>query len=485
MGKQLVDTQPNSKPPVVVSREEMMRQWQMAGENRQLLVHRMGRTPRAWVRTFGCQGNVADSEKIMGMLLDMGCEPAQQEDQADIILYNTCAIRENAQVRLLSMVGELKRLKAANPSVIVGLCGCMMQQKEMVNQIRVSYPFVELIFGTHVLYTLPELINRLLKGERRVVNYFEGEGRENPIAEGLPMRCADGVQASLQIMYGCDNFCSYCIVPYVRGREVSREPQEILQEAKEIIALGYKEILLLGQNVNSYGKGLSQPINFTQLLSQIESLEGDFRIRFMTSHPKDCTRELIDLIAQSKKICHNIHLPVQSGSDRVLRQMNRRYTKEHYLSLIEYARQKMPDVTFTTDIIVGFPGETYEDFQQTMQLCRQVRYQCMFTFIFSPRPGTRAALLDDPVPYKEKTRWLNELIALQHTISEEDNRAIEGTVLRVLVEHPSEHREGWMVGRCENGMLVQFPSAEQRVGTFCQVRIIKGLRSEYEGELAE
>ena len=485
MGKQLVDTQPNSKPPVVVSREEMMRQWQMAGENRQLLVHRMGRTPRAWVRTFGCQGNVADSEKIMGMLLDMGCEPAQQEDQADIILYNTCAIRENAQVRLLSMVGELKRLKAANPSVIVGLCGCMMQQKEMVNQIRVSYPFVELIFGTHVLYTLPELINRLLKGERRVVNNFEGEGRENPIAEGLPMRRADGVQASLQIMYGCDNFCSYCIVPYVRGREVSREPQEILQEAKEIIALGYKEILLLGQNVNSYGKGLSQPINFTQLLSQIESLEGDFRIRFMTSHPKDCTRELIDLIAQSKKICHNIHLPVQSGSDRVLRQMNRRYTKEHYLSLIEYARQKMPDVTFTTDIIVGFPGETYEDFQQTMQLCCQVRYQCMFTFIFSPRPGTRAALLDDPVPYKEKTRWLNELIALQHTISEEDNRAMEGRVLRVLVEHPSEHREGWMTGRCENGMLVQFPSTEQRVGTFCQVRIIKGLRSEYEGELAE
>lgn len=485
MGKQLVETQPNSKPPVVVSREEMMRQWQMAGENRQLLVYRMGHAPRAWVRTFGCQGNVADSEKIMGMLLDMGCEPAQQEDQADIILYNTCAIRENAQVRLLSMVGELKRLKAANPSIIVGLCGCMMQQKEMVNQIRVSYPFVELIFGTHVLYTLPELINRLLKGERRVVNYFEGEGRENPIAEGLPQRRADGVQASLQIMYGCDNFCSYCIVPYVRGREVSREPQEILQEAKEIIALGYKEILLLGQNVNSYGKGLSQPINFTQLLSQIESLEGDFRIRFMTSHPKDCTKELIDLIAQSKKICHNIHLPVQSGSDRVLRQMNRRYTKEHYLSLIEYARQKMPDVTFTTDIIVGFPGETYEDFQQTMQLCCQVRYQCMFTFIFSPRPGTRAALLDDPVPYKEKTRWLNELIALQHTISEEDNRAMEGTVLRVLVEHPSEHREGWMVGRCENGMLVQFPSTEQRAGTFCQVRITKGLRSEYEGELAE
>ena len=284
-------------------------------------------------------------------------------------------------------------------------------------------------------------------------------------------------------MYGCDNFCSYCIVPYVRGREVSREPDEIVREAREILTMGYKEILLLGQNVNSYGKGLSKPVTFTDLLRRIESLEGDFRIRFMTSHPKDCTRELIDLIAQSKKICHSIHLPVQSGSDRVLGQMNRHYTREHYLSLIEYARQKMPDVTFTTDIIVGFPGETYEDFLQTVSLCEQVRYQCMFTFIYSPRPGTRAAKMPDPVPYKEKTRWLNELIAVQHRISEEDNRAAEGKVMRVLAEQPARHRAGWMSGRCENGMVITFPAEGIAPGQFAQVRITRGLRSEYEGEL--
>ena len=469
----------------VVSREEMMRQWEMAGQNRQLLIHRMGHPPRAWVKTFGCQGNVADSEKIMGMLIDMGCEPALDEKQADIILYNTCAIRENAQVRLLSMVGELKRLKQANPNMIIGLCGCMMQQEAVVRQIRNSFPFVELIFGTHVLHRLPQLLNRLLCGEHRVVDCFEGEGRANPIAEHLPIRRTDGVQASLQIMYGCDNFCSYCIVPYVRGREVSREPDQILREAKEILAMGYKEILLLGQNVNSYGKGLAEPINFTELLRRIEALDGDFRIRFMTSHPKDCTRELIDLIAQSKKICHNIHLPVQSGSDRVLGQMNRRYTREHYLSLISYAKEKMPDVTFTTDIIVGFPGETYEDFLQTLSLCQEVRYQCMFTFIYSPRPGTRAASMPDPVPYKEKTKWLNELIAAQHQISEEDNRAREGCTERVLVEKPSEHHEGWMSGRCENGMVVTFPAEKVQPGDFVQVKITRGLRSEYEGELVK
>ena len=441
-----------------------------------------GRTPTAYVETYGCQQNEADSERIRGMLRACGYRMSDTEEGADCIVINTCAIREHAETRVYGNVGALVHTKARHPEQKIFLCGCMMGQPTVVEKIKHSYHHVDGVFNPHQLWRFPELLQSVLTRRKRIFAVDDSAGN---IAEGIPVVRASKLKAWVSIMYGCNNFCSYCIVPYVRGREVSREPQEILQEAKEIIALGYKEILLLGQNVNSYGKGLSQPINFTQLLSQIESLEGDFRIRFMTSHPKDCTRELIDLIAQSKKICHNIHLPVQSGSDRVLRQMNRRYTKEHYLSLIEYARQKMPDVTFTTDIIVGFPGETYEDFQQTMQLCRQVRYQCMFTFIFSPRPGTRAALLDDPVPYKEKTRWLNELIALQHTISEEDNRAMEGRVLRVLVEHPSEHREGWMTGRCENGMLVQFPSTEQRVGTFCQVRITKGLRSEYEGELAE
>ena len=482
MGKQLVDTQPNSKPPVVVSREEMMRQWQMAGENRQLLVHRMGRTPRAWVRTFGCQGNVADSEKIMGMLLDMGCEPAQQEDQADIILYNTCAIRENAQVRLLSMVGELKRLKAANPSIIVGLCGCMMQQKEMVNQIRVSYPFVELIFGTHVLYTLPELINRLLKGERRVVNYFEGEGRENPIAEGLPMRRADGVQASLQIMYGCDNFCSYCIVPYVRGREVSREPQEILQEAKEIIALGYKEILLLGQNVNSYGKGLSQPINFTQLLSQIESLEGDFRIRFMTSHPKDLSDELIEVMGNSKKICKHLHLPIQSGSSRILEKMNRRYTKEQYLTLVDKIRKAVPDISLTTDIIVGFPGETEEDFQETLDVVRKVRYDSAFTFIYSKRTGTPAAAMEDQIPEDVVKDRFDRLLKEVQAIAAQVCSVHEGCVQTALVEAKSEHDDSMVTGRLSNNLLVHFKGSSELIGQLVDVRLSECKGFYYLGE---
>lgn len=479
----MLSQEAQTKPKTTVFREEMMRQWEMTAQNRELLVRRMGRIPRAWVKTFGCQGNVADSEKIMGMLVDMGCIRAEEEAQADIVIYNTCAVRENAEVRLLSMVGELKRRKMANPNMMVGLCGCMMQQKDIVGQIRKSYPFVELIFGTHVLHTLPQLINRLLRGERRVVDCFEGQNRENRIAEGLPIQRERGVQASLQIMYGCDNFCSYCIVPYVRGREVSRTPEEIIREAKEILTMGYKEILLLGQNVNSYGKGLENPITFSQLLKRLDALEGDFRIRFMTSHPKDCTKELIDVIAESKKICHNIHLPVQSGSDRILGQMNRKYTKEHYLSLIEYARKKMPDVTFTTDIIVGFPGETYEDFLQTVELCKKVRYQCMFTFIYSPRPGTRAAMMPDPIPYKVKTEWLNELIQVQHTISEEDNRAAQGKVMRVLAEHPTEGREGWMTGRCENGMTVKFPAQHVQPGMFVNVHIDKGLRSEYEGVL--
>ena len=476
-------TQQDACTKVRVSREEMMHQWGMMEENRRLLANRMGRTPRAWVRTFGCQGNVADSEKLMGMLLDMGCEPADGEEDADIILYNTCAIRENAELRLMSMVGQLKRLKALHPQCMVGLCGCMMQQESAVKKICTSYPFVELVFGTHVMYRLPELMNRLLHGERRVVDCYEGPHRENRIAEELPVSRAPGVMASLPIMYGCDNFCSYCIVPYVRGREVSREPEQVIEEARNIVMQGYREILLLGQNVNSYGKGLEQPVNFAQLLSRIDAIEGDFRIRFMTSHPKDCTKELIDCIAQSKKICHCIHLPVQCGSNRVLEQMNRRYTREHYLELIRYAREKMPDVTFTTDIIVGFPGETYEDFLQTLSLCQEVRYQSMYTFVFSPRPGTRAAQMDDPVPYEEKTRWLGELLAAQHTISEEDNRAMVGSVQRVLVTHPSNRLEGWMCGTCENGMNIHFPAQDVLPGNFVSVRVTCGLRSEYEGEL--
>ena len=473
------DTEIQTKVP----RREIMHQWEIMAQNKVLLERRIGRKPKACVKTFGCQGNVSDSEKIMGMLTAMGCEPTGNQEEADIILCNTCAVRENAQVRLLSMVGELKRLKARHPSVIVGLCGCMMQQEDVVKNIRRVFPFVELIFGTHVMHTLPQMLNRLLRGERRVIDCSQGKHRENLIAEGLPITRNPGVQAFIQIMYGCDNFCTYCIVPAVRGREVSRRPEDIISEAKDSLAMGYKELVLLGQNVNSYGKGLEEEIDFPQLLERIEALPGDFRIRFMTSHPKDCTRKLIDLVAKSKKICHNIHLPVQSGSDRILKKMNRRYTKEHYLDLIRYAREKMPDVTFTTDIIVGFPGETYEDFQQTVSLCQQVRYQALYSFLYSPRPGTPAMNFDDPVPDREKTKWLNELIGAQHQISAENNKAAEGKILRVLVEHPSTKKEGWMTGRCENGLTVRFPAKGIQAGDFVTVKITHGLRSEYEGEL--
>ena len=436
--------------------------------------------PLAFVHSYGCQQNVNDGERIKGVLVDIGYGLCDKPEDADLILFNTCAVREHAEQRVFGNVGALKGLKEKKRGLMIGLCGCMANQKHVVEKLRKSYPYVDLVFGVDGIDTLPQLIAQKLQKHKRVLM----EPAQRPvIVENIPIRRESEFRAWLPIMYGCDNFCTYCIVPYVRGREVSREPDEIVREAREILTMGYKEILLLGQNVNSYGKGLSKPVTFTDLLRRIESLEGDFRIRFMTSHPKDCTRELIDLIAQSKKICHSIHLPVQSGSDRVLGQMNRHYTREHYLSLIEYARQKMPDVTFTTDIIVGFPGETYEDFLQTVSLCEQVRYQCMFTFIYSPRPGTRAAKMPDPVPYKEKTRWLNELIAVQHRISEEDNRAAEGKVMRVLVEQPARHREGWMSGRCENGMVITFPAEGIAPGQFAQVRITRGLRSEYEGEL--
>ena len=462
-----------------ISQEQVEAQMQLCAQI-QAYWHSRGRTPVAYVETYGCQQNEADSERIRGMLSACGYGFGEGPEGADVVVMNTCAIREHAEQRVFGNLGALSHTKRRHPEQKIFLCGCMAGQPEVEARIRKSFPQVDGVFSTHHLWQFPEILRRVLLSGKRTY-YTQDEA--GSIAEGLPVRRESDLKAWVSIMYGCNNFCSYCIVPYVRGREVSREPDEIVREAREILTMGYKEILLLGQNVNSYGKGLSKPVTFTDLLRRIESLEGDFRIRFMTSHPKDCTRELIDLIAQSKKICHSIHLPVQSGSDRVLGQMNRHYTREHYLSLIEYARQKMPDVTFTTDIIVGFPGETYEDFLQTVSLCEQVRYQCMFTFIYSPRPGTRAAKMPDPVPYKEKTRWLNELIAVQHRISEEDNRAAEGKVMRVLVEQPARHREGWMSGRCENGMVITFPAEGIAPGQFAQVRITRGLRSEYEGEL--
>ena len=372
------------------------------------------RQPRAFVHTYGCQGNVADSEHIKGLLVEMGYALCDAPENADLILYNTCAIREHAEDRVFGNVGALKNLKKENPSLIIALCGCMMQQPHIEEKIKNSYPFVNLVFGTHTLHRLPELMSKVLCSGKRV---FCTDNSDGVIVEGLPYSRDSGENAWLPIMYGCNNFCSYCIVPYVRGRERSRSPEIILEEAKQLVKDGYKKITLLGQNVNSYGKGCDFGVDFAELLRRIDAIEGDFTFDFMTSHPKDCSFELLDVLASSKHFCGHLHLPVQSGNDRILKEMNRRYDRERYMSLIRYAKSKMPDIDITTDIIVGFPGETYEEFLDTVSLVKEVRYGSMFTFIYSRRKGTKAAEMPDPVSKAEKTKWFMQLLAVQEDIA--------------------------------------------------------------------
>ena len=370
--------------------------------------------PKAFVHTYGCQGNVADSEHIKGQLIEMGYTMTQTLEEADIIIYNTCAIREHAEDRVFGNVGALKSLKKQNHDLVVGLCGCMMQQEHVAEKIKNSYPYVNLVFGTHALHKLPELLFKVFKTKKRVFSTDECDG---VIAEGMPNERDSGENAWLPIMYGCDNFCSYCVVPYVRGRERSREADVILQEAQDLIREGYKKITLLGQNVNSYGKSLEDGINFSELIRRLDAIEGDYIFDFMTSHPKDCTKELIDVLASAKHFCGHLHLPVQSGNNRILKEMNRKYTREHYLELISYAKEKIPGVDITTDIIVGFPGETYEEFLDTVSLVKEVRYGSMFTFIYSKRKGTKAAELPDNVSKEEKTKWFMELLKVQEEIA--------------------------------------------------------------------
>ena len=375
--------------------------------------------PKAFVHTYGCQGNVADSEHIKGMLIEMGYVLCDDVSEADFILYNTCAIREHAEDRVFGNVGALKKYKKEKPGLIIALCGCMMQQEHIAEKIKKSYPFVNLVFGTHVTHELPELVSKVLCTGKRVFCIDRSDG---VIAEGLPSSRDSGENAWLPIMYGCNNFCSYCIVPHVRGRERSRKPEIILDEAKTLVKEGYKLITLLGQNVNSYGKNCDFDVNFAELIRRIDEIEGDFKFDFMTSHPRDCSFELIDVLSQSKHFCGHLHLPVQSGNNRILKEMNRHYTREHYLELIEYAKKKIPDVDITTDIIVGFPGETYEEFLDTLSLVKEVRYGSMFTFIYSPRKGTPAAEMPDPVSKEEKTKWFLELLKVQETIAGENQQ---------------------------------------------------------------
>ena len=428
-----------------------------------------GERPLAFVHSYGCQQNVADGEKIKGFLEQMGFSFTQEAEEADFILFNTCAVREHAEDRVFGNVGALKNIKRRHPSVIIALCGCMMEQPHVAQRIQRSYPYVSLVFGTHVIHRFPELFLQALTSGHRVFSRGEEE-EDRQIHEGLPIHRDGSVKAWVTVMYGCNNFCSYCIVPYVRGRERSRSPEAILEEFEGLVRAGYKDITLLGQNVNSYGKTLPTPISFAELLRRLDQVPGDYRIRFMTSHPKDATHELIDTIASGTHISHHLHLPFQSGNDRILQEMNRHYDREKYLSLIRYAKEKIPDLSLTSDVIVGFPGETYEEFLDTVSLIREVGFTSLFTFIFSPRQGTRAASMPDHVPAEEKSRWFQELCAVQEEIAAARCQAAVGTVQRVLVEEEGK-REGMLAGRTDGNVIVDFPGPASLIGSFVPVKI--------------
>lgn len=423
--------------------------------------------PLAYVHSFGCQQNVNDGEKIRGVLMDVGFGLCENVEQADLILFNTCAVREHAEQRVFGNVGALKKLKEKNPRLVIGVCGCMAQQQHIVDKLRKSYPYVDLVFGVDGIDRLPAMLaERFRRGKR----YLEEPHSRNAVVEELPIRRDSGFRAWLPIMYGCDNFCTYCIVPYVRGRERSREPGDILAEFKQLIEQGYKEITLLGQNVNSYGKGLANPIDFADLLNLLCEVPGDYQIRFMTSHPKDASHKLIDTIAAQPHLCKHIHLPVQSGSDRLLQQMNRHYTAQQYRELIDYAREKIPGVTFSSDIIVGFPGETEEDFQKTLELVEDVGYMQLFTFIYSKREGTPAAKMEDPITRAEKTERMDRLLRTQERVAFAAIAQLVGQTVRVLVEG-SGRLEGTLNGRLDNNLVVEFAGSEDLIGQYAQVRL--------------
>lgn len=449
---------------------------------RQIMATRArGSVPLAKVRTYGCQQNVADSEKIKGFLAQMGFSFTDDEEQADFILFNTCAIREHAEDRVFGNVGALKNVKRRHPSVIIALCGCMMEEERSAQRIHDVFPFVSLVFGTHVIHRFPELLYQVLTQSRRVFSRGD-DSEDRTIVEGLPIHRDGSIKAWLTIMYGCNNFCSFCIVPYVRGRERSRDPEAVYQEFQDVVSKGYKDITLLGQNVNSYGKTLKNPVSFSELLRRLDAVEGDYRIRFMTSHPKDATHELVDTIAEGQHISHHLHLPFQSGNNRVLKEMNRGYTRERYLELVEYAKYKIPDLSLTSDVIVGFPGETYEEFLDTVDLIRRVGFTSLFTFIYSPRSRTRAAGMPDPVPAAEKTKWLQMLCAEQEKIASSRCALSVGTVQRVLTEGRNS-KSGLLSGRTDGNIIVDFKGADDCIGRFEQVRITSARNWILGGEL--
>ena len=424
--------------------------------------------PLAMVDTYGCQQNEADSEKLRGYLAEMGYGFTQNEFEADVIVVNTCAVREHAEMRVLGNVGALNHSKKEKPGQLIAVCGCMVQQEHMAQKIRKSYPVVDLVFGPHELWRFPELLEQVMVRHKRV---FATAPCDGTVAEGIPRQRDGKVKAWLSIMYGCNNFCTYCIVPYVRGRERSRRPEEVVAEARRLVEAGYKDITLLGQNVNSYGRDLEEDVDFADLIRLINDIPGDFLIRFMTSHPKDATEKLFRTMAECEKCAHQLHLPVQAGNDRILKVMNRVYTAEKYLRQAELARHYMPDLVLTTDIIVGFPGETEEEFEDTLRLCEQVRFDAMFTFIYSKRRGTPAANMPDPYTREQKQVHFDRLMELSNRISAEKHRSYEGQTLRVLVDGETGREEYNLSSRTNGGRLVHLRGDKSLIGQFINVKI--------------
>lgn len=438
----------------------------------------LGRSLTCHVTTFGCQMNEKDSEKLLGILETIGYQEVETEE-ADLLLFNTCTVRENANTKLYGHLGQVKKMKERNPHMMIGLCGCMMQEPHVIEKIQTSYRFVDLIFGTHNIFKLAELLNSCVESNSMIVDIWKDT---NQVVEDLPSDRKFSFKCGVNIMYGCNNFCSYCIVPYVRGRERSRKPEDIIKEIKQVVSEGVKEVMLLGQNVNSYGKTLERPMTFAELLKEVEQVEGLERIRFMTPHPKDLSDELIQVMAESKKICSHMHLPMQSGSTRLLKEMNRHYTKEQYLSLAKRIKDQIPGVSFTTDIIVGFPGETEEDFEETLDVVRKVGFDSAYTYVYSKRTGTPAASMENQVDKDVIKKRFDRLLALLKETSARNCKRKVGAVEKVLIEEMNSHEEGMVTGRLENNLLVHFKGCKEQIGSIVNVKITEEKGFYYMGE---
>ncbi len=461
----MVDTQKAVSPLII---QEQRRYAELVKGMNDEVFAKTAMRPKAFVLTLGCQQNEADSERIMGMACEMGFERTQIPEEASLILVNTCAIREHAEKRALSLVGQYKHIKEKNPDLMIVICGCMVVQEHRIYDIKMRYPYVDILLGPSLIYMLPEHVYNRRKGSKRI---FDADRGEYAVAEGMPIVRESAYRAWVSVMYGCNNFCSYCIVPYVRGRERSRKPKDIIAEVRGLVAEGYKDITLLGQNVNSYGKDSGAQYDFADLLAELDKIEGDYLIHFMTSHPKDATKKLVDTMATSTHIAKHFHLPMQSGSDRVLKLMNRRYDFARYIETLDYIREKISGVTVTSDIIVGFPSETEEDFSATLDALRRARFDMIYSFQYSPRKGTPAAQMEEQVSKEVKAERFERMLELQNTISYESNKPLEGSVLRVLCDGRSKNNKNVFSGRTEGGKIVFFDGDDFDTGSFLNIKI--------------